>query len=381
MKKYIFGLILFLCLNFDIYSRETKLDYTIPYSITGILTEADFSERAALLPAKPIKPESFSEIGEWSSNAELQSSPRCVSIKNEQSEVTLELNLLDIIDSNYQITSLSGAFFPKDNYVDFLITTSMYVESWFHDIYVYLVRFDFEKNEINLLAKDCICAPMYNLISSNELQESAKTFYNMFLNNSYYMTKHGCSTDVEYCGSGRLFQLESDDNIVTQYASSNDNYFPNFLYISDISYKTKTELKEGSVTYYASNLAEDTNSPWVSELKNISDEEIIITSPSTIYCLIFGNGFKHKDKTYLFSKNNRPKEISIEYENNHGVEHHVILEDTDKMQIIPLLFINSKQIKIKIISTYPGSAYDDTCINCIKCGKVMTYKEFQRLTK
>ena len=381
MKKYIFALILFLCLNFDIYSRETKLDYIIPYSITGILSEADFNERAALMPEKPIKPELFQAIGEWSSNVELQSSPRRVSIKNEQSGIKLELNLLDIIDSNYQITSLSGAFFPKDTYVDFLVITSWYVESWFEDIYVYLIRFDFEKNAINLLAKDCICAPMFNLVSSNELHESEKTFYNMLLNNSYYMAKHECSTEVEYCGSGRLFQFESDNNIVTQYASSNDNYFPNFLYISEINYKTKTELIEGSVTYYASNLAEDTNSPWVSELKDISNEEIIITSPSTIYCLIFGNGFKHKDKTYLFSKNNRPKEISIEYENNHGLEHHVILEDTDKMQIIPLLFINSKQIKIKILSTYSGSAYDDTCINCIKCGKVMTYKEFERLEK
>lgn len=381
MKKYLFLFIIFLCFNLQIYSREEKLNYIIPYSITGILTEADFSERAALMPAKPIEQESFYPIGEWSSNAELYSSPRYVSIKNEQSGVALTINLLDFIDSNYQISGLSGAFFPKNNYIDFLLETSFYKESPFDDIFIYLIRFDFEKKETRLLAKECICSAMFNLISNNEFQESEKTFYQLLLNNSYSMTKHKCSTKVGYCGFRRLFQLESENNIVTQYASSKNNDFPNFLYISDVNYKAKTELKEGAVTYYASNLAEDSDVPWVSELKNISDEEIIITSPGVIYCLVFGNGFKHKDKNYLFSKNNRPKEITVEYENNHGIEHHIILEDTDKMQIIPLLFINSKKIRIKIISTYSGSSYDDTCINCIKCGKVMTYKEYEKLEK
>ena len=78
MKKYLFLFIIFLCFNLQIYSREEKLNYIIPYSITGILTEADFSERAALMPAKPIEQESFYPIGEWSSNAELYSSPRYV---------------------------------------------------------------------------------------------------------------------------------------------------------------------------------------------------------------------------------------------------------------------------------------------------------------
>ena len=381
MKKICLYLLFFLCFNLQIYSREEKLDYIIPYSITGILTDADFSERAALMPVKPIEQASFYPIGEWSSNEELRSSPRYISIKNEQNGIALTINILDFIDINYQISGLSGAFFPKNNYIDFLLETSFYKESTYDDIFIYLIRFDFEKKKTSLLTKECICSAMYNLISYNELQEAEKTFYHILLNNSFSMTKHECSKDVEYCGFNRLFQLECENNIVTQYASSNDNDFPNFLYIRDIKYKAKTELKEGAVTYYASNLAEDNNVPWVSELKNISDEEIIITSPSDIYCLVLGNGFKHKDKNYLFSKNNRPKEITIEYENNHGIEHHITLEDTDKMQIIPLLFINSRTIKIKIISTYSGSAYDDTCINCIKCGKVMTFKDFEKLEK
>lgn len=381
MKKILVITITLLCLSLQLYSGEKKLDYEVPYSCTGILTEADFSEKAAALPQKPIEPEAFYSVGEWYNNEELESAPRYISVTNENTGLTLKKNLLDVLDKNYQVTSLSGAFFPSSDYVDFLATTCFYVEEHYSDIYLYLIRFDFQKKESYLITKECISSPLYNLICGTTFNESAKTFYDMLLNDSYSITEHNSQIPVEYCGSRRSFPLTTKGKIVTHNASSEENYFPNFLYLEDIKYQAKTELKEGSVTYFASNLAADSNAPWVSELKDITQEEITITSPDTIYCLIFGNGFKHKDKTALFSKNKRPKEISIQYENNHGLEHHVILEDSEKLQIIPLLFINSKIIKIRILSTYQGTMYNDTCINCIKCGKVMTFDEFRRLEK
>jgi hypothetical protein len=74
----------------------------------------------------------------------------------------------------------------------------------------------------------------------------------------------------------------------------------------------------------------------------------------------------------LYQKNSRPKEIAIMYggvsqtgEEIH--EHRVILDDTFEMQFVPLLYMgtDAQNISIKIMSVYPGTAYDDVCLNYI----------------
>ena len=133
--------------------------------------------------------------------------------------------------------------------------------------------------------------------------------------------------------------------------------------------------------YAVSNLATFSDIPWVPAEKDLSKEEIVINSKDKIIALMIGNGFYNTGKEYLFLQNRRAKELSIEYENNPGFEHHVILMDTAFAQPVPLVDINSKTIKIKILSYYNGSKYDDLCINYIGVIKYDYQKIFNRMNE
>ena len=164
--------------------------------------------------------------------------------------------------------------------------------------------------------------------------------------------------------------LEQKNSAYRLFPKNKNNYDVTYSYITDclikdVSYSSKSELKEGQTVYSASNLATFSDIPWVPSEKDLTKEEIVITSQDKIAALMIGNGFYREDKEYLFLQNRRAKEIVIEYENNPGFEHHVILMDTAFAQPVPLVDINSKSIRIKILSYYEGTKYDDLCINYI----------------
>lgn len=136
------------------------------------------------------------------------------------------------------------------------------------------------------------------------------------------------------------------------------------LFIKNIEYQTKSFLSEKSSKYYSSNLNEFSNTPWCPSI-SYSDEEIYIkSSDEPIEGLYFGNGFYQSEKTYLYLQNSRAKEIEIEFMES-NLKQKVELADTGYLQFIPLVDVNSKNIKIKILSVYEGSKYKDLCINCI----------------
>jgi hypothetical protein len=132
-------------------------------------------------------------------------------------------------------------------------------------------------------------------------------------------------------------------------------------------------LTEGAAEYRAENMREFSNTPWVVKKTDLADAEITVKSESPINWLVIGNGFYHAEKPDLYGKNSRPKEIVIMYEGVSGINdmeervHRVILDDTFELQFVPLLYtsMGTQTISIKILSVYPGTSYDDVCVNYI----------------
>lgn len=163
----------------------------------------------------------------------------------------------------------------------------------------------------------------------------------------------------------RYHLLPIVDDYSNWFFTGNDS-FRSALLIKNISYSTKTVLKEGNIVYSASNMKSFFNKPWAVSHENVYEDEIIITSPDNpIRELLIGNGFYDNERPHLFLANNRVKEILIQYDEDYGMEHRVILQDTGILQVVPLLNISCNTIRIKILSVYPGEKYDDTCINFI----------------
>jgi hypothetical protein len=146
--------------------------------------------------------------------------------------------------------------------------------------------------------------------------------------------------------------------------------FKDVLLRTDIS--ANTFLAEGTTEYRAANMREFSNSPWAIKNTKLPGAEIVLEADKSVSCLVIGNGFYHAGKPDLYKKNGRPCEILITYGDVPGengaaetMEHHVILADTYEMQFIPLLYVDRQNVRIKILSVYPGTDYDDTCLNYI----------------
>ena len=189
----------------------------------------------------------------------------------------------------------------------------------------------------------------YDYQLKNIVQHSAKTEYNL---SSWDKPR---SFDTKHPG------IEMPDDYVK--------------YVLKVSIQAKAFLTEGNTKYTPDSMQTFSNKPWAIAKEQIEDAAITIESKEKpMNWLVIGNGFYYKDRPELYEKNNRPKEIQIMYENKgsdqfveeiEGITHRVILEDTPKMQFIPLLSANSKKITVKILSVYDGTTYEDTCVNYI----------------
>jgi hypothetical protein len=131
-------------------------------------------------------------------------------------------------------------------------------------------------------------------------------------------------------------------------------------------------LTDGTVEYRAENMREFSNMPWAVTKAGLDGAEIGVKSEGPVNWLVIGNGFYHAGKPDLYQKNSRPKEIAITYGGMSQTgkeirEHRVLLDDTFEMQFVPLLYMgtDAQDISIKILSVYPGTAYDDVCLNYI----------------
>lgn len=142
-------------------------------------------------------------------------------------------------------------------------------------------------------------------------------------------------------------------------------YFSEEEWIVNKKLKASSELKEKSKIYSVRNLGNlSCGNCWSEGVPGNGIGEYIENEIHGRY-LYFFSGYVDVNKPYLYKQNSRPKKIMIETKNQ---TIYLDLEDSPNPQKI---FIDEPDwkkpynIKITILEVYPGTKYDDTCINAI----------------
>jgi hypothetical protein len=132
-----------------------------------------------------------------------------------------------------------------------------------------------------------------------------------------------------------------------------------------------TVLREGNTVYSTNNLDERIGVCWAAR-GGIGEKIIFKYEEETDYIVSFNSlyisiGFVSMEKPYLYRQNSRPKIIRISHE---GEDPKIIqLVDTPNLQYIDCDWSSGfswgyrKDLWIEILEIYPGTRYNDTCIN------------------
>lgn len=411
IKRYIF--FVFLLNLSNVFSEEWHRfgKFEVKYSPDGFYSyDYVFEEQEKLKTNSILDFEWFPAFGVQEAqygfnNAKRQNKTFIFGVRYNNDEIFFDLTKLITKDINYCYDEYASFLIHENNNsLDLVIAKS--------NSNFYLIRFDFLDKSARVINKITINPVYFNFYKQN--------CYNFLLGN-YTQIKFYTNENDDYnpkilneeckyfyCYKNNVLTLDNsrtlynekllfgqkklDTNSIKEnsaqylFPKNKDYYDVTYSYITDcltndISYTSNSELIEGQTVYAVSNLATFSDIPWVPAEKDLSKEEIVINSKDKIIALMIGNGFYNTGKEYLFLQNRRAKELSIEYENNPGFEHHVILMDTAFAQPVPLVDINSKTIKIKILSYYNGSKYDDLCINYIGVIKYDYQKIFNRMNE
>lgn len=388
MKQYMKTFFISICIlffMFNLYAEEK-------FSIHGSNYSIQFEDKTLQNNfRKTIIPESFLMLFEDGTQTINYSNKTCfLTVSKGVESLTYDIGKI-LFDEHYSKCRVPEiAFFPQNNYLDIV-----YYDSLFSDSHRFkIIRYDFQNNQIKEYDNYQISHLFYCLFRENKKNGFAKEIYErIFKNKILEEDKYACYSESEPLsydqGSGYIY-TEINENIILQNPYSEngvkfdyyinkkkyprpskminlEKYLTSFNYshlIKDAKYFSKSFLKEGEIEYKVNNLNDFNSVPFVPSL-SYKDEEIIIKCNKKIGGLLIFNGFYHQDKPNLFTDNNRPKEIEIIYKNSYNLIHRVILEDIQQEQFIPLININESEIKIKIVSVYKGTKYNDTCINCI----------------
>ncbi|MDR2972231.1 MAG: hypothetical protein LBU83_09935 [Bacteroidales bacterium] len=163
---------------------------------------------------------------------------------------------------------------------------------------------------------------------------------------------------------------------VTLYDENNALVFSAYYDIGNFTefpIRASSELIEHNIVYRAENLINFSNLiPWVEgQNGNGVGEYIIRTFDNEDFLwnfkLILSNGFIDYNRPHLYEYNNRIKEIRIYYE---GARDNYIMVNVADVPNFQTFYLNLhhnyngvNNIIIEIVDIYPGSRYNDTCIN------------------
>jgi hypothetical protein len=148
-----------------------------------------------------------------------------------------------------------------------------------------------------------------------------------------------------------------------------------------------SEFEEKNTTYEARNILDVSHlKPWAEgaqgngageKITAVIDKDyyeydinapIDINAPLRQFFLIISNGFVDYNRPYLYEYNNRIKRLRIYYDDNREDCITIVLEDSPDFQFFDLYHNDhyGKNITIEIDEVYPGSRYNDTCINYLQ---------------
>ncbi|MBQ0166531.1 MAG: hypothetical protein KBT02_05420 [Treponema sp.] len=141
-------------------------------------------------------------------------------------------------------------------------------------------------------------------------------------------------------------------------------------YFKPAAFSASSELKEGSITYSAGNLASfDQKTPWVEGVAGNGIGEYVSFHTAYQYLYLF-SGYISYDKPYLYEQNARPKKIKITITDKGSSQEFIFdLEDTPNPQTLAFPDRMYGDATLEILDVYPGTKYQDTCIHAI-LGKV-----------
>ena len=160
----------------------------------------------------------------------------------------------------------------------------------------------------------------------------------------------------------------SDDELLFDGISASPRAEDFWYYAKTIT--ASSFLTEGIVEYIPDNLQNAIpNTPWVEGVPGSGIDERItlewdIDQNNPITALSFFNGFISYSKPNLYDRNNRVKTVSILIDDQFIMDA-VAIEDTPNPQIIILSHPVYHKIDIIIEAVYPGTQWDDTCIEAI----------------
>jgi hypothetical protein len=135
--------------------------------------------------------------------------------------------------------------------------------------------------------------------------------------------------------------------------------------------RASSYLVENDILYFPSNLdiSYRTDKPWVDGVEGYGIGEKILFEkgyvPIPNGSMHISIGYISYDKPYLYNKNSRPKKIKLSVENKFSFV--VDLRDTPHYQEIkfPSSINQEDTLVLEILDVYPGTKYEDTCINTI----------------
>jgi len=191
------------------------------------------------------------------------------------------------------------------------------------------------------------------IISSSQIKPVIKSKF------TYFELENG-ENFLALMNEDLLVLYDAYDNHPKYYATSFNPEFSSFLSESDVT--ASSYLTEGSKRYVPGNLSNlNLTEPWVESVKGNGEKETI-----SVYAigkiLYFFNGYVSYTKPELYESNSRIKKIKIKSEKNNFEDIIVLLDDTPNPQKIELPK-RSEKIIIEILEVYPGSKFEDTCIN------------------
>lgn len=124
-------------------------------------------------------------------------------------------------------------------------------------------------------------------------------------------------------------------------------------------------LTENGTTYGPENMNEDIGTCWVEGVKGQGIHEKILIRTGGARSLHVSTGFVSYEKPELFSQNSRPKVIRLYADGT--FDFNIELRDYSQIHTItlPKAVPKDQLLTIEILEVYPGTHYQDTCINMI----------------
>ncbi len=131
--------------------------------------------------------------------------------------------------------------------------------------------------------------------------------------------------------------------------------------------ETTSELSQEGYDFNPYNLVDgDYTTVWAEGVSGFGEYEVITFynhkyAPNSIQEIHIVNGY-NAEGNEMYYKNSRVKDIKIEFEN--GTILYETLKDTNDIQVIRLNeAVSTSEVKTTILSVYPGTKYEDTCLS------------------